>query len=106
MCVPRFQLLFEGGVYSVQELGIVRLLFEGGHYSRPASIRELRNRQMRCLLLSGLEVVGGHRKGGRNRERKCRIPRISPPALCTKANVAKGGAYLRDTMVQVSLNFL
>ena len=33
----------------------------------------------------------GHRKGGRNHERKCRIPRISPPALCTKAKVAKGG---------------
>ena len=30
-------------------------------------------------------------EGGRNRERKCCIPRISPPALCTKAKVAKGG---------------
>ena len=40
-------------------------------------------------------------EGGRNRERKCRIPRISPPALCTKAKVAKGGAYLRDTTVLI-----
>ena len=40
-------------------------------------------------------------EGGRNRERKRRIPRIGPPALCTKAKVAKrgGGAYLRDTTV-------
>ena len=37
---------------------------------------------------------------GCNRERKCRIPRISPPpALCTKAKVAKGGLYLWDTTV-------
>ena len=36
-----------------------------------------------------IEVGGG---GGRDRERKCRISRIStPPALCTKAKVAKGG---------------
>ena len=35
----------------------------------------------------------GHHKGGHNRERKCRIPRKSPPppALCTKGKVAKGG---------------
>ena len=33
------RLLFEGGVYFVQELRIVRLLFEGGHYSRVASIQ-------------------------------------------------------------------
>ena len=50
------------------------------------------------------KLWAGHQKGGRNRERKCRIPRISPPpppppALCTKAKVAKGGAYLRDTTV-------
>ena len=45
-----------------------------------------------------IEGGGG---GGRNRERKCRIPRISPPALCTKAYVAKGGTYLRDTTVIV-----
>ena len=41
-------------------------------------------------------------EGGRNRERKCRIPRISPPpALCTKAKFAKGGGgvYLQDTTV-------
>ena len=38
-----------------------------------------------------MKLWAGHRKGGRNRERKCRIPRISPPALCTKAKVAKGG---------------
>ena len=31
------------------------------------------------------------RKGGRNRERNCLIPCISPPAFCTKAKVAKGG---------------
>ena len=41
-----------------------------------------------------------YRKGGRNRGRNCRIPRISPPAFCTKAKVAKGGAYLRDTTVR------
>ena len=43
-----------------------------------------------------------YRKGGRNRERNCRIPRISPPpppAVCTKAKVAKKGAYLWDTTV-------
>ena len=41
-----------------------------------------------------------YRKGGRNRERNCRIPRKSPPpTFCTKAKVAKGGAYLRDTTV-------
>ena len=40
-----------------------------------------------------------YRKGGRNRDRNCRIPRISPPTFCTKAKVAKGGAYLRDTTV-------
>ena len=35
-------------------------------------------------------------EGGRNHERKCRIPCISlPPGLCTKAKVAKG----EDTMV-------
>ena len=33
------QLLFEGGVYFVQELRFVRLLFEGGHYSKAASIQ-------------------------------------------------------------------
>ena len=39
-----------------------------------------------------------HREGGRNRERNCRIPRISPPTFFTKAKVAKGGgAYLWDT---------
>ena len=31
--------LFEGGVYFVQELWIVQLLIVGGHYSRAASIR-------------------------------------------------------------------
>ena len=45
-----------------------------------------------------------YRKGGRNRERNCRIPRISPPpTFCTKAKVAKGGAYLRDTTVLLVL---
>ena len=29
--------------------------------------------------------------GGRNREGKCCIPLISPPALCTKTKVAKEG---------------
>ena len=38
-------------------------------------------------------------KEGRNRERNCCIPRISPPAFFTEAKVTKGGAYLRDTMV-------
>ena len=33
------RLLFEGGVYYVQELWIVRLLLEDGDYSRAASIR-------------------------------------------------------------------
>ena len=42
-------------------------------------------------------------KGGRNRERNRHIPRTSPPAFCTEAKVAKGGAYLRDTMVEVQL---
>ena len=28
-------------------------------------------------------------EGGRNRKRKCHISHISPPALCTKAKVAK-----------------
>ena len=33
-----------------------------------------------------------YRKGGRNCEKNCRIPRISPPpAFYTKAKVAKGG---------------
>ena len=41
----------------------------------------------------------GYRKGGRNQERKCHIPRISPPTLCAKAKIAEGGAYLRDTTV-------
>ena len=38
-----------------------------------------------------------HRKEGRNRERKCRIPHISPPpnAFCTKAKIAKGGCICR-----------
>ena len=36
-----------------------------------------------------------YRKGGRNLERNCRIPRISPPAFCTKAKVAKGGRICR-----------
>ena len=44
-----------------------------------------------------------YRKGGCNRERNLCIPRISPPpAFCTEAKVAKGGAYLRDTMVLTS----
>jgi len=43
-----------------------------------------------------------YRKGGRNSQRNCCIPRISPPAFCTKAKVAKGGAYLRDTTVDVN----
>ena len=58
------------------------------------------------LDISRSRVGGGGGGGGaRNRERKCRIPRISPPppALCTKAKVAKGGAYLRDTTVDESL---
>ena len=39
-------------------------------------------------------------EGGCNRERKCRIPRISPPpAVGSKVKVARGGAYLRDTTV-------
>ena len=42
-----------------------------------------------------------YQKGGRNHERNCRIPHISPPCVCTKAKVAKGGAYLRDTMVHI-----
>ena len=47
-----------------------------------------------------MKLWAGHRKGGCNCERKCRIPRISPPpAICTKSKVAKGGAYLRDTTV-------
>ena len=33
----------------------------------------------------------GEALGGCNRKRKCPIPRIDPPALCTKAKVAKGG---------------
>ena len=37
-----------------------------------------------------------HRKGGRNRERKCHIPRT---VFCTKAKIAKGGGVLRDTTV-------
>ena len=33
-----------------------------------------------------------HRKGGHNCEKKCHIPRTSPPpAFCTKAEVANGG---------------
>ena len=37
--------------------------------------------------------------GGRNRERKCRIPLISPPALCTKTKVAKeGGGRICGTL--------
>ena len=54
---------------------------------------------VKCVVFD-TKLWVGHRKGGRIRERKCRIPRISPPpALCTKAKVAKGGAYLRDTTV-------
>ena len=41
-----------------------------------------------------------HQKGGQNHERKFHIPHTSPPsAFCTKAKVANGGAYLRDTTV-------
>ena len=36
-CVYKPRLLFEGGVYFVQELRIVRLQFEGGDYSRAVS---------------------------------------------------------------------
>ena len=34
-----------------------------------------------------------YQKGGRNRERKCRITayKLSPPVFCTKAKIAKGG---------------
>ena len=57
------------------------------------------SRQQTTAKLSGHEVVGGA-LGGCNRERKCHIPRISPPpALRTKAKVAKGGVYLWNTMV-------
>ena len=44
-------------------------------------------------------------EGGRNRERKCRIPRISPPPpppplrFVLRLRLQKGGAYLRDTTV-------
>ena len=40
-----------------------------------------------------------YRKGGHNREINRRIPRISPSWVLYEAKVAKGGAYLRDTMV-------
>ena len=38
-CVYYPQLLFEGGVYFVQELRIVRLIFECGYYLRAVTIR-------------------------------------------------------------------
>jgi len=46
-----------------------------------------------------------YRKGGRNHERNCRIPRLSPPpTFCTKAKVAKRvGVYLWDTTVHIAL---
>ena len=41
-----------------------------------------------------------HKKGGRNRERKCCILCISlPTVFCTKVKIAKGGTYLWDTTV-------
>ena len=50
-----------------------------------------------------LYSIMSHQKGGHNCEKKCHIPRTSPPpAFCNKAKVAiggGGGAYLRDTRV-------
>ena len=48
---------------------------------------------VKCIVFFYLDMKlwAGYRKGGRNHKRKCHIPRISPPALCTKAKVAKGG---------------
>ena len=43
------RLLFEGGIYFVQELRIVQLLFEGGRYSRMASIRRNMVVTVACL---------------------------------------------------------
>ena len=39
---------------------------------------------VKCVVFFYLDTKlwAGHRKGGRNRERKCRIPRISPPPPC------------------------
>ena len=56
---------------------------------------------VKCVVFFYLDMKlwAGHRKRGRNRERKCWISSISPPVLCTKAKVAKGGVYSRDTMV-------
>ena len=42
----------------------------------------------------------GIKGGGRNRAREIVASRVqAPPAFCTEAKVAKGGAYLRDTTV-------
>ena len=55
-------------------------------------------------LFTSRSALGPHphmlyRKGGRNHERNWCIPRI--PVFCTKAKVAKGGAYLQNTTVHV-----
>ena len=66
---------------------------------RPSTLK------LSLLVASGASLylaLGPHpppRKGGCNHERICCIPHINPSAFCTKAKLAKGGAYLRDTMV-------
>ena len=48
-----------------------------------------------------------YRKGGRNHKRNCRIPHLykPPPTFYTKAKVAQGGAYLRDTTVHCTKKY-
>ena len=44
-----------------------------------------------------------YRKGGHNRDRNCRIPRISPLRFVLRLRLQKRGAYLRDTTVHVKM---
>ena len=41
-----------------------------------------------------IQLCGRGSGGGRNRERKCRIPRISPPTVFANSKVAKGGGVI------------
>ena len=49
---------------------------------------------VKCVVFFYLDTKlwAGHRKGGRNHERKCRIPRISPPLrFILRLRLQKGG---------------
>ena len=62
---------------------------------------------VKCMVFYlDTKLWAGHQNGGRNRERKCRIPRIlSPPALCSKAiRLQKGGVFAGHYRYVVSLH--